>query len=273
LATFTNLIIKDMLFSFRGGKIHYYDSGSGKVIVLIHGYLETSEVWEEYSRKLSQNFRVLRVDLPGHGLSDIVDSTNTMELLAEAIKELLDLLTVKKAFIAGHSMGGYATLAFLQMFPEYLSGYSLFHSHPLGDAPEAIEKRKQNIRIVEEGGKENMIPDFIRGLYAGTNYEKCKAALDRSILIASGTNEKTIIADLKGMMARPSRVTVVEEGKVPFLWILGTMDNHINYESIQERVKLPGNAKVVILNNSGHMGFIEEEEASVNVITDFVNSI
>jgi pimeloyl-ACP methyl ester carboxylesterase len=73
------------------------------------------------------------------------------------------------------------------------------------------------------------------------------------------------------MMARPDRTDLVSEGKVPFLWILGTLDSHIDYRAIQQKVRLPENAQIVVLENSGHIGFIEEEELSVKVIEDFVN--
>ena len=65
----------------------------------------------------------------------------------------------------------------------------------------------------------------------------------------------------------------MEEGKVPCLWILGSMDNYIPCEIIQKQVKLPSNARVVVLKNSGHMGFVEEEDLSVKIVSDFVMKI
>ena len=262
-----------MLYSFRGLKINYSDSGSGRTIVLVHGYLESGKVWEKFAERLYPYFRVLIIDLPGHGQSDASGDINTMESFAEAIKEMLDVSDVRKAFLIGHSMGGYAILAFAGLFPEYLSGYSLFHSHPYADTPETIEKRKQNIKIAGEGKKEIMIPDFVRGLYAQRNLDKFGAAVKRSTEIAFATDDKTIIADLNGMMARPSRAEVITGSKVPFLWILGAMDNHINHRVIQQNIMLPENSRVVLLENSGHMGFIEEEELSAGVVSDFVNNL
>ena len=81
-----------MFLFFRGGKIHYSDSGKGAVIVLLHGYLESSEVWNGFAEKLASKFRVISVDLPGHGLSDIYGETHTMEFMATVVKELLDNL-------------------------------------------------------------------------------------------------------------------------------------------------------------------------------------
>jgi pimeloyl-ACP methyl ester carboxylesterase len=60
---------------------------------------------------------------------------------------------------------------------------------------------------------------------------------------------------------------------VPCLWILGKSDNYIPYDTIQKKVNLPDNAEVVILENFGHLGFIEEEELSVQVITKFAEKL
>jgi pimeloyl-ACP methyl ester carboxylesterase len=262
-----------MFFLYRGRRIHYTDSGDGAVIVLLHGYLESSEVWNGFSEKLALSFRVISVDLPGCGLSDVFGEVHSMEFMAMAIKELFDHLGIIKVFLTGHSLGGYVALAFLELFPDLLSGYCLFHSQPFADTPAAIEKRKREIEIVKMGKKNLMYPDNVMKMFASSNLEKFSDALQRSKNIASRIPGEGIIAVLNGMMIRPSRLTFMEEGKVPCLWILGSMDNYIPYDLIQKQVNLPDNAKIVILANSGHMGFVEEEELSVKIVLDFVNII
>jgi pimeloyl-ACP methyl ester carboxylesterase len=262
-----------MFFLYRGRRIHYTDSGDGAVIVLLHGYLESSEVWNGFSGKLALSFRVISVDLPGCGLSDVFGEVHSMEFMAMAIKELFDHLGIIKVFLTGHSLGGYVALAFLELFPDLLSGYCLFHSQPFADTPAAIEKRKREIEIVKMGKKNLMYPDNVIKMFASSNLEKFSDALQRSKNIASRIPGEGIIAVLNGMMIRPSRLTFMEEGKVPCLWILGSMDNYIPYDLIQKQVNLPDNAKIVILANSGHMGFVEEEELSVKIVLDFVNII
>jgi pimeloyl-ACP methyl ester carboxylesterase len=262
-----------MFVSYKEGKIHYSDSGSGRIIVLLHGYLESSAVWGGFQEKLASKFRIISVDLPGHGLSDVYGEIHTMEFMATGIKELLDSLEIKKAFLTGHSLGGYVTLAFLELFPEYLTGFCLFHSQPFPDPPEALEKRRREIEIVKMGKKNLMYPDNVIRMFADSNLEKFSVALQRSKDIASRIPGDGIIAVLNGMMLRLSRLQVMEAGAVPCLWILGSMDNYIPCDLIQSKVKLPSNANVVVLRNSGHIGFVEEEENSLNAITEFVNKI
>jgi len=262
-----------MFLTYNEHKLYYSVRGNGFPVVLLHGYLESSEIWDSFSEKLSADFRVITIDLPGHGLSDVFGPVHTMEFMATAVKDLLDNIKISKAFICGHSLGGYVALAFLEMFPERLSGYSLFHSHPFADPPEAIEKRQREIAIVMAGKKDLMYPDNVTRMFASSNIEKYQDALQRSKDIASRIPGDGIIAVLKGMIDRPSRLSFMEEGRVPCLWILGSMDNYIPCEATQSRVKLPANAKVVVLKDSGHIGFIEEENLSIEIIIEFLKTL
>jgi pimeloyl-ACP methyl ester carboxylesterase len=259
-----------MFVTVKGKKIWYTDKGAGLPVMLIHGYLETSEIWESFGERLSKEFRVITIDLPGHGRSDLLSDSQTMELMAGVVKEVLDSAGLRKVVVAGHSLGGYVTLAFLEHYPEYLSGYCLFHSHPLPDTEQAAEKRKREIAAVLGGKKELMYPENIEKMFAGVNLEKLSDKVDRSKKIAAAIPGNGIIAVLNGMMSRSSRVRVMEEAKVPCLWILGRLDNFIPFDAIQKRVNLPGNATTVILDRSGHMGFVEEENRSVELMTEFL---
>ena len=258
---------------YNGGKIYYSDTGEGELVVLLHGYLETSEIWSRFAKKLSRKFRVISVDLPGHGLSKVYSENHTMELMAGAVKVLLENLNIKQVFLTGHSLGGYVTLAFLELYPGMLTGYCLFHSHPFADLAETIEKREREIMIVRASKKYLMYSENISQMYASVNHERFSEELQRSKDIASTICDEGIIAVLNGMMKRPSRLKFFEAGKVPCLWILGRMDNYISIEEIRKKVNLPANAKLVMLENSGHMGFIEEQDLAVLVMTDFIKGV
>jgi len=260
-------------FQYKTGKICYTDNGNGEVIVLLHGYLESSEIWNGFGEKLESRFRVIAVDLPGHGSSDVYGETHSMEFMATAVRELLSAKGINKACLVGHSLGGYVTLAFLDLFPQNLTGFSLFHSQPFPDPPAALEKRRREINVVKGGKKDLMYTDNVINMFASSNLKKFHEALQKSKDIASRTPGEGIIAVLNGMMTRPSRLSIMEEGRVPCLWILGAMDNYIPCESIQTKVKLPPNARVAILKNSGHLGFVEEEDLSVNIVSDFVKNL
>jgi pimeloyl-ACP methyl ester carboxylesterase len=259
-----------MYFKTDKGELWYTDTVKGSTaIILLHGYLESSEIWNGFARKLSASFRVIAVDLPGHGRSESTGDVNTMEMMADTIASLIDSIKVNKALMIGHSLGGYVTLAFLERHPEYLSGYCLFHSHPFPDTPETAEKRRKDIALVSKGMINSIIPDAVKKMYATANLDKFSAEVERSIQIASLTQPEGVVKVLKGMILRPSRVSLMEEGIVPCLWILGALDNFIAHDTILTKVKLPSNATVKTLEKSGHMGFIEEEDLSVSIVSDF----
>jgi pimeloyl-ACP methyl ester carboxylesterase len=262
-----------MYLLFNGCRIYYNDHGKGVPVILLHGYLETSEIWQSFAERMAFNFRVITVDLPGHGFSDSCGAIHTMEFMAAVVRELLDSLGLNKVFLTGHSLGGYVTLAFADLWPELLSGYCLFHSQPFPDTPETIEKRMRELALAEEGNKEMFYPGNITKMYAASNLEIFSEAIQRSKGIASKLSDTGIIAVLNGMMIRPSRLSVMENGNVPCLWILGAFDNYISCEAMQKRVNLPPNARLVVLSKSGHMGFIEEENLSIKVLSEFINSL
>src|SRR4051812_6939833 len=101
---------------FRETKVRYSDKGKGRVIVLLHGFLESLEIFDELSAKLSKSFRVISIDLPGHGQTPVLGYIHSMELMAQCVKSVLDSLHLKKYVVVGHSMGGYAALAFAELF-------------------------------------------------------------------------------------------------------------------------------------------------------------
>jgi pimeloyl-ACP methyl ester carboxylesterase len=259
-----------MFHLYEGYKISYNDSGKGFPVVLLHGYLESSAVWNGFGEKLASGFRVISIDLPGHGQSDIIGETQTMEKMAEVVKDVILKLGLQKVIIVGHSLGGYVTLAFLEHYPEYLTGYCLIHSHPLADSNEVVENRNREINLVQRGMKDRMYPGNVIKMFATSNIESFSEAITRSKEISSKIPGDGIISVLRGMISRPSRLDLMEKGIVPCIWILGSMDNYIPCDAIQKKVKLPENATLVILQNSGHMGFIEEEDLSVKILSEFV---
>jgi pimeloyl-ACP methyl ester carboxylesterase len=171
--------------------------------------------------------------------------------------------------LTGHSLGGYVALAFLDLFPGRLAGYCLFHSHPFADTAIAIERRNREINVVNAGRKHLMYPGNIRKMYSPFNLDRMKEAIMRSDEIASVTPDDGIIAMLRGMVVRPSRKELLERGQVPLLWILGIHDQYIDYRTAVAAIDLPGNATLATLYESGHLGFVEEPERSLTLLTDF----
>ncbi|UJH89983.1 alpha/beta fold hydrolase [Antarcticibacterium sp. 1MA-6-2] len=89
-----------MLLEFKNTQIFFTSKGAGKPLVLLHGFLESSSIWEPYIEDLSQVRQVICIDLPGHGHSGTIGSIHSMELMADVVKAVLEHLKISKASFA-----------------------------------------------------------------------------------------------------------------------------------------------------------------------------
>lgn len=254
-------------------RTHFLDLGTGFPIVLLHGYMESIEIWGEFAQELSNNFRVICIDIPGHGKSDELGQKHSIEQLTKVTFDLLNKLNIVKCFMIGHSMGGYIALMFQKLFPEKLLGFSLFHSHPFADSEETKKKRIREIQFVNEGKKDLIATFNIPNAFANENINSFQNDIEKVKKIALKTSENGIIATLNAMINRPDLSVELEETKIPFLFILGKKDNYIDYDTIIQKIKLPINSELHLLENSGHMGFIEEKKTSIKIIYQFINTL
>lgn len=251
-------------------KIRYKVQGEGEMVVLLHGYLESLEIWNHFAVELGKSFRIIQPDLPGHGESEIFGETHQMEMHAEVIKQILDEEEVDKCTMIGHSLGGYVTLAFLEKYPEKIRRFSLFHSHPFADSELVKSNRRREIEQVRNGKKNSIFEANIPKAFADDNLEKLSEKLNWAKEIAYQTPGEGIIANLNGMMQRPDRSRLLKETAKPFLLIAGKKDKYIDYESVIPKIELPEQGKLVTLENSGHLGFVEEQKKSLEYIYDFM---
>ena len=138
---------------YKEGKVYYTEAGKGRAIVLLHGFMESLHIWDDYAKELSKRYRVICIDLPGHGKSDCFGYVHSMELMADAVNAVLEKLNLRKIFLAGHSMGGYTGLAFAEKYPDKIKGLCLFHSTANADSEERKENRNRALEIVKKNHK------------------------------------------------------------------------------------------------------------------------
>jgi len=252
-------------------KIRYKDSGQGPVILLLHGYLESLKIWNGLVEELKHDFRLIVPDLPGHGQSEVSENVQTMDSMAEAIKHLLVHLHIDKCFVVGHSMGGYVALAFLDRYPKHVLGITLFHSSPFADTEEKRDLRDREIDLVKAGKKEQIYNLHIPRTFADDNVGLFAELIEKLKSTAKKTPDDGIRSVLEGMKARPNRSSLLKNTEVPVQVILGKKDNIIPVQ-ILDKMELPKNTEVVLLENSGHMGMFEEKEKSLDVIRKFAKA-
>lgn len=241
--------------------LHVCDSEQGeRCIVLLHGYLESLLVWEEFVPLLYKQVRVVTLDLPGHGISEVKGEVHTMEYLADTVKAALDALKIERCTLVGHSMGGYVALAFCERYPERLERLVLLSSTPNADTPEKAENRRREIALVKAGKKEQLARVAPAAGFAEQNRLRLKDAIEDLVEQVFLTEEEGIVALLNGMIARPDRNQMLRQSPVPQLFIFGKKDGYIPLEVAEQLAASHPQAQVLWLENSGHMGFVEEPE-------------
>lgn len=265
--TSEEIIMKDFI-DFKGKKIHYQIAGKGNCVILLHGFLESGEVWKSFIRRLSPSFQVITIDLPGHGRSENIGPVSTMNEMAEAVHRVLKTVSAGTCLMVGHSMGGYVTLAYAEKYPRSLKGFVLFHSQAGADSPEARTNRERTIALVEKD-YHGYIKNFIPELFDPANVQKFRKEIDNLKNLADQTGKAGIIAALHGMKNRPDRQHVLINSKVPVLFIIGKNDRRIPMELIIPQILLPEHSEMLLLDHVGHMGFIEASGKTFDAIKGF----
>ena len=251
--------------------LHVCDSEVGeKCVVLLHGYLENMLVWEEFVPLLYKAVRVVTLDIPGHGISVVNGEIHTMDYLADTIAAALDKIGVEHATVVGHSMGGYVALAFAERHPERLDGLVLLHSTPYADSDEKKKNRQREISLIKSGKKELLAHTAPEAGFAVENRNRFRTEIEDLQQTIYLTEDAGIVALLNGMIERKAQSEMLHALGKPILFVLGRKDGYIVPEIAEKMAAEHPEAEVVWLENSGHMGFIEEAKACASALLDFV---
>ena len=253
---------------FKYGKISFKVKGKGRAIVLLHGFLESSEIWSAYAEKLSRVYKVILVDLPGHGQSECFGYIHRMELMAQSVKTVLDSLHLRRYILVGHSMGGYVSLAFAEQYPENMKGLVLFHSTALPDSREKKKDRDKAIEFVKKN-PEAYAKEATKKLFAPLNIDLFRDRVEFAQSISTITSQQGIIAALEGMKVRRNKEAVLKTASYPVMFIAGRLDTTIPYERIKPLFGLAKNTYTQTLENAGHMGFFEAETETLRATKKF----
>ena len=89
---------------YKGIELIYWDRGEGPCLVLLHGYLESSEIWDSFANSIPQGYRLIIPDLPVKGNSWTLGAIHTMDDLADDVMTIVDAEGITKIFLVGHSM-------------------------------------------------------------------------------------------------------------------------------------------------------------------------
>lgn len=257
---------------YQGRQISYSIEGSGNTLVFLHGYLEYKELWADFVKSFKDKFQIICIDLPGHGASESINTVHSMSDMADVVKYVLDRNGIEKFVLIGHSMGGYIALSFANSFSERLLGLIMFSSSSLNDSTEKIIARNRDIDLLEKGKKSVVINNNIPNMFATKNLVRFSSEIEKIKSLVTNMKESSIIAALEGMKIRFNYQNFLTTTPLPILFIAGRYDNLIEIDASKRQLRGAKNVRLKILENSGHMGYLEEEELSAEYILDFLSA-
>lgn len=258
-----------MILEHKGINVFYKDEGSGEVIVLLHGFLENSNMWSAFLPELTKKNRVVCIDLLGHGQTGCLGYIHSMELMANAVKAVLSHLKIKQSTFIGHSMGGYVALAFAEKYPDAISGLCLMNSTAEEDSKEKKENRDRAIIAVKQNHK-TFIRIAINNLFRPKNRSLFSEEIKHIVNEALQTPLQGIIAALEGMKIRANRETVLSTKSFKAKMIISKKDPVLDYNTLILQAK-KANIKVVELPD-GHMSYIENKDEFLHITMRFIEN-
>ncbi|HVF53950.1 MAG TPA: alpha/beta fold hydrolase [Actinomycetota bacterium] len=258
-----------------GVKVAYGDTGGGgKALLFLNAFPLNRRMWEPQVESLSDRFRVITVDFQGFGESDVVAdrSTYSMDTFAGQAKGVIDELGVSRVVLTGLSMGGYAALAFLRLFPESVEGLVLADSRAEADAPEAIEKRTGQQKLIESEGPAALRDGLLGALLSDATREK-KPDVVANVTELMDNSGEGYIGALEAMKARPDSTSDLAGISVPTLVIVGENDTLTPPDLSRKIHENVGGSRLVVIPESGHLSNLEAPEAFNGALAEFAGSL
>jgi pimeloyl-ACP methyl ester carboxylesterase len=250
--------------------IYFFEKGSGQPLVFLHGFCESGRMWNHFAEVLSVHFRVICPDLPGFGDSPIFGEQITLEEVAVQLEEWMEDNYIQDPIIIGHSLGGYVTLALLELMGSRIKGVGLFHSTAFPDDEEKKGMRNRSITFLKKFGVEKFVTSFVPPLFPESRREELASEIQAAIEDAKRSSLEGLIAFAGAMRDRKDRVEVLRNFSGPKLLIAGTEDGAVKIEA--SRSQKDAFSQYVELHGVGHMGMVEEREKTLDVVREFCSN-
>jgi 3-oxoadipate enol-lactonase len=246
--------------SVNGFKLAYERCGKGTPLVLLHGYPLDHSIWEPILPLLEDNFDLILPDLRGFGESDVTTGNYGMADLAADVAGLLNNLGIWQAAIAGHSMGGYAALAFVRAYPQRVLGLGLVASQVLADTPERKSGRYQEAEDILAHGVKGVAEGMSLKLTADPGLQ----ARLKSLILRQ--QPEGLAGALRAMADRPDASTLLPGSNFPVVLIHGLADALIPFERARSVQAAVPTAHLTEIPSVGHMPMMEAPQVTAEAL-------
>lgn len=256
--------------TYKNTRIHFTDTGEGNAVVLLHGFLENSTMWNDLTPLIAKKHRVVSIDLLGHGQTDCIGYIHSMELMAETVMAVIKHLKLRRIIFVGHSMGGYVSLALAEAYPDYVKGLCLMNSTARADSPQKKINRDRAIKVVKNNHKA-FIRMSITNLFRPKNRTLFKDKVNNAKKEALKTPLQGIVAALEGMKIRQDREVLLHFSPYKKMMILGKKDPILDYNTLLEQTQ--GTDVQVVELPDGHMSHIEDFKSFSYNLMHFIENL
>lgn len=249
-------------------ELDYADYGSGKVLVLLHGLGSTKQDWAEQIPFFSKDYRVLAVDLRGHGKSTIPKDYG-VELMCNDIREFLDKLNITKATLIGFSMGGAVAFEFAVEHQDYLENLVIVNSGPDFNAMGKIGEDLLNNRTdyLKTKGLTALANEIALNMFPEPHQEQLRVEFETRCRNNDYEAYYNAFTTLMKWGLGPKLETI----KTRTLVVASDMDyTPVSFkEAYVSRLE---NSSLAILKDSRHGGIMDQPRAFNNIVYNFLSN-
>ncbi|MGH7736614.1 MAG: alpha/beta fold hydrolase [Candidatus Tyrphobacter sp.] len=249
------------------------DGGGAHVVVLLAGFPLTRDIWDEAARDLARAHRVVRPELRGVRASGANDGPFLMESLASDIAAVLDEIGVRRASIAGHSMGGYVALAFARMFTERVERLALVCSRLSADSAQQAQSRKALADKVYSGDRLALADAYAARLTCDATRASHPEIVRRVADMAAAIDPRGAAALLRGMALRSASDDIAPELTMPVLIIAGECDEIVPLAEARTTARAFPQAELAIAPSAGHVPMLEAPEFTSAALSRWMGRI
>ncbi|MFI2741788.1 alpha/beta fold hydrolase [Zhouia sp. PK063] len=258
-----------MKIPYKGTTLYYTDEGKGTTLVFLHGFLLNANIWSPLKPQLLDKYRIVTIDLLGHGKTGCIGYIHSMEMMAEAVDHILKHLKIRKSVFIGHSMGGYVSLAFAEQNPDAVKGLVLLNSTARADSEEKKRNRDRGIKMVKENAS-NFIRMGVINLFRPKNRKIFSKEIYQIKVEALQTPVQGVVAALEGMKMRQDREVLLHFSPYPKMLVTGKKDPVLPFDTQLDMIK---NTDVNLsIQPDGHMSFLENKDAFIADLRNFLKS-
>ena len=255
---------------YENKKIFYRSIGTGKPVMLVHGFGEDGNVWDIQVGHLKNQYNLIVPDLPGSGRSEMI-SDMSMEGMAEVLHSIIHEENINTCTVIGHSMGGYITLALVEHYWNHVNAFGLFHSSAFPDTEEKKETRKKGIEFIQKNGAFEFLKTSTPNLFSPDTKSQTPNLVTDFISTLANFSADALVSYYHAMMKRPDRTSILKNTKNPVMFVAGEKDNAIPLNDVLKQCHLPEKSYFHVLKKSGHMGMIEEPENANRILQEFLD--